>query len=222
MVQKKTISTNGQSVRHSTLTRLLAAAGRDFYERGWVLGTSGNFSAVAKTQPLELVITASGADKGALTPAHFLRIDQRGEITKGQVRPSDETRLHLTVVHERGAGAVMHTHSVWSTLLSEVFAADREVTLQGFEMLKGLSGVRTHEHRESLPIIGNSQDMTVLSRSFAAALAEYPQCHGVLIRNHGLYTWGRDITEARRHVEILEFLLGVRGRVACAQGLRPS
>lgn len=222
MVQKKTISTNGQSVRHSTLTRLLAAAGRDFYERGWVLGTSGNFSAVAKTQPLELVITASGADKGALTPAHFLRIDARGEITKGQVRPSDETRLHLTVVHERGAGAVMHTHSVWSTLLSEVFAADREVTLQGFEMLKGLSGVRTHEHRESLPIIGNSQDMTVLSRSFAEALAEYPQCHGVLIRNHGLYTWGRDITEARRHVEILEFLLAVRGRVACAQGLRPS
>ena len=222
MVRKKSISTNGYPVRHSTLTRLLAAAGKNFYERGWVLGTSGNFSAVARTRPLELVITASGADKGALTSAHFLRVNERGETTKGEGRPSDETRLHLTAVHERGAGAVMHTHSTWSTLLSELFAADNEVTLEGFEMLKGLSGVHTHEHRESLPIIGNSQDMSVLSQSFAAALAEYPQCHGVLIRNHGLYTWGQDITEARRHVEILEFLLAVVGQVTCAQGLRRS
>jgi methylthioribulose-1-phosphate dehydratase len=222
MVGKKSIGTNGYTVRHSTHTRLLAAAGRDFYERGWVLGTSGNFSAVARAQPLELVITASGADKGALTPAHFLRINARGETTKGEARPSDETRLHLTVVHERGAGAVMHTHSVWSTVLSEVFANDREVTLEGFEMLKGLSGVRTHEHRESLPIIRNSQDMRVLSESFAEALAKYPLCHGVLIRNHGLYTWGQDITEARRHVEILEFLLAVLGQVACAQSFRRS
>jgi methylthioribulose-1-phosphate dehydratase len=116
----------------------------------------------------------------------------------------------------------MHTHSVWSTILSELFAADRQVTLEGFEMLKGLSGVRTHEHRESLPIIRNSQDMSELSRSLAEALAEYPQCHGVLIRNHGLYTWGRDIMEARHHVEILEFLLAVLGQMACAQGFRRS
>src|ERR1044072_2051292 len=81
-----------------SLARLLAAAGRDFYGRGWVLGTSGNFSAVAATDPLRLLVTASGLDKGALTPAHLLEIDARGAVTSGEGRPSDETRLHLTVV----------------------------------------------------------------------------------------------------------------------------
>jgi methylthioribulose-1-phosphate dehydratase len=199
-----------------SLAGLLAAAGRDFYGRGWVLGTSGNFSAVAGTDPLRLFVTASGVDKGALTPAHILEIDERGGVTRGRGRPSDEARLHLTVVRLRGAGAVLHTHSVWSTLLSEAFAREGRLLVEGFEMLKGLAGVRTHEHREALPIIENSQDMDVLARSLEEALEKHPEAHGVLLRRHGLYTWGRDLAEARRHVEILEFLLEVVGREHCA------
>lgn len=209
---------DGEPARHAALARLLAAAGRDFYARGWVFGTSGNFSAVAGLDPLRLAITASGADKGALTSRHILQVDARGEVTRGRGRPSDETRLHLTVVRARGAGAVLHTHSVWSTLLSEAHAAAGRLVIEGFEMLKGLAGVRTHEHQESLPIIENSQDMQTLSRSLEATLARYPACHGVLLRRHGLYTWGKDLTEAKRHVEILEFLLEVTGRTHCTQG----
>lgn len=212
---------NGDKDSHTSLARLLAAAGRDFYGRGWVLGTSGNFSAVASPDPLRLSITASGADKGALTPAHILEVDARGEVTRGRGRPSDEARLHLTVVRVRGAGAVLHTHSVWSTLLSEAFAREGRLLVGGFEMLKGLAGVRTHEHHETLPVIENSQDMDVLSRALEEALERYPETHGVLLRRHGLYTWGRDLAEARRHVEILEFLLEVTGREHCAGVPRP-
>jgi methylthioribulose-1-phosphate dehydratase len=207
---------NGSVSSHSTLARLLVGAGRDFYARGWTLGTSGNFSAVASSDPLRLSITVSGADKGALTSGHVLQIDERGEVTRGRGRPSDEARLHLTVVRVRGAGAVLHTHSVWSTLLSEAFAQDGRLLIEGFEMLKGLAGVRTHEHHESLPVIENSQDMDALSRSLEEALERYPDSHGVLLRRHGLYTWGRDLAEAKRHVEILEFLLEVIGRTHCA------
>jgi len=204
--------TNGTAGTHEALARLLAEAGREFYARGWVLGTSGNFSAVAGRDPLRLAITASGLDKGALTPAQILEIDGRGQVTRGEGRPSDETRLHLSVVRARGAGAVLHTHSVWSTLLSEAFAPEGRLVIEGFEMLKGLAGVRTHEHRELLPVIDNSQDMDALSRSLEEALERHPAAHGVLLRRHGLYTWGRDLAEARRHVEIFEFLLEVVGR----------
>ena len=203
---------DGGADGHAPLAGLLAAAGRDFYGRGWVLGTSGNFSAVASRDPLRLLVTASGLDKGALTPEDFLEIDARGEVMSGRGRPSDETRLHLTVVRARGAGAVLHTHSVWGTLLSQAFAREGRLLIEGFEMLKGLAGVRTHEHRETLPVVENSQDMDVLSRSLEEALTNYPDTHGVLLRRHGLYTWGRDLAEARRHVEILEFLLEVVGR----------
>ena len=120
--------------------------------------------------------------------------------------------LHLTLARLRSAGAVLHTHSVWSTILSEAFAARGGLEIAGHEMLKGLGGVTTHEHREWLPILENSQDIPALARQVDATLRRQPGSHGFLLRAHGLYTWGRDVAEARRHVEILEFLLEVFAR----------
>ena len=196
----------------AAIARLLAAVGEDFYRRGWVLGTSGNFSVLMSSEPLLLAITASGADKGALTPDKILHIDSNADLKSGSGKPSDEAALHMAVVKERGARAVLHTHSVWSTLLSDAFANEGQLVIEGFEMLKGLAGVKTHEHQETLPIIENSQDMKALAGAFEEVLQRHSTCHGVLLRRHGLYTWGRDLPEAKRHVEILEFLLEVVGR----------
>jgi methylthioribulose-1-phosphate dehydratase len=194
----------------------LARLGPDFHGRGWVLGTSGNFSAVLSREPLRLAITSSSVDKGELTADHILQIDGEGSVLDGGGRPSAETLLHLAVVGLREAGAVLHTHSVWSNILSDAYSADGGLSIEGYEMLKGLEGVSTHEHREWLPIIENSQDMIGLAVSVEAALIQHPSAHGFLLRRHGLYTWGKDVAEAKRHVEILEFLLEVRGRTHCA------
>ena len=104
---------------------------------------------------------------------------------------SAEALLHLEIVRARGAGAVLHTHSNWATLLSERFAEARGFYIEGYEMLKGLEGVRTHEHREWLPIVENDQDMARLSGVVRGVLEEHPEAHGFLLRRHGLYTWGR-------------------------------
>src|SRR5207302_535873 len=101
---------------------------------------------------------------------------------------------------------ILHTHSVASTILSELHAPEKGLALEGFEMLKGLEGVHTHEHIEWIPILDNDQDIPRLARGVEAALAEFPDAHAFLLRRHGLYTWGVDLTQARRHVEILEFL----------------
>jgi methylthioribulose-1-phosphate dehydratase len=194
----------------------LARLGPDFHTRGWVLGTSGNFSAVVSREPLRLAITSSSVDKGQLTADHILQIDAEGNVLEGVGRPSAETLLHLAVVRLRDAGAVLHTHSVWSNILSDAYSADAGLSIEGYEMLKGLEGVSTHEHREWMPIIENSQDMTGLAGSVEETLEQHPRAHGFLLRRHGLYTWGKDIAEAKRHVEIFEFLLEVRGRTYCA------
>jgi methylthioribulose-1-phosphate dehydratase len=186
--------------------------GRRFDARGWVLGTSGNFSAVVSREPLRLAITESGADKGRLERAQILEIDGEGRPVTGGGRPSAETAVHLAVVRARGAGAVLHTHSPWSTLLSDAGAAAGGLAIEGYEMLKGLSGVGTHEHREWLPIVENTQDWTAAAPAVEALLRQEPVAHGFLIRRHGLYTWGRDFSEATRHLEVLEFLLEVVGR----------
>jgi methylthioribulose-1-phosphate dehydratase len=193
-------------------SRELAEVGRGFYVRGWLLGTSGNLSAVVNREPLRLAITSSGVDKGTLNADHMLLIDERGGLLEGNGRPSAETLLHLAVVRQRGAGAVLHTHSVWSNILSDAYGAEGRLKIEGYEMLKGLDGISTHEHEEALPIIDNSQEMSTLSRVVEQRLIEFPQAHGFILRRHGMYTWGRDISEAKRHVEILEFLFEVCGR----------
>jgi len=190
----------------------LAEIGTSFYERGWVFGTSGNLSAVVTERPLRLAITPTGLDKGALDAAQFLEIDETARVVRGSGLPSAETGLHLAIVRARRAGAVLHTHSLWSTLLSDVFSADGAVALEGFEMLKGLCDIRTHEHKEILPIFENSQDIPRLAGHVQGLLERDPAVHGFLLRRHGLYTWGKDLAEAKRHVEILEFLLEVLGR----------
>jgi methylthioribulose-1-phosphate dehydratase len=191
----------------------LAQLGRDFHQRGWALGTSGNFSAVISHDPLRVAITASSLDKSRLSPEHILEIDAAGNVIRpSEGRPSAETLLHLAIVRRAGAGAVLHTHSVWSTILSDYHIGQGGFFIEGYEMLKGLSGVQTHEHREWVPILENSQDMESLSLETERMLAENPKVHGFLIRRHGMYTWGKDLAEAARHVEIFEFLLESVGR----------
>ena len=195
----------------------LAEIGRGFYARGWVLGTSGNFSAVVRRGPLRLAITSTGLDKGGLTPAQFLEIDEAANVIRGDSRPSAEALLHLAIVRGVDAGAVLHTHSIWSTVLSGTHAQDGGIALEGYEMLKGLAGVATHKHREWLPILENSQDMVELADRVSRTLEQTPGIHGFLLQEHGLYTWGESLGEAKRHVEILEFLMEVLGRSGAAQ-----
>ena len=189
----------------------LAEVGRLCYARGWAFGTSGNFSAVVGRAPLTVAITTSGVDKGLLEANQIVEIDEERRVLRGSGRPSAEAALHLAIVRARGAGAVLHTHSVWSTILSDA-GTDGGIVIDGYEMLKGLDGVRTHEHQERLPIIDNTQDWAGAVPRVAAALRDHPAAHGFLIRRHGLYTWGRDLAEAKRHAEILEFLFEAMGR----------
>jgi methylthioribulose-1-phosphate dehydratase len=197
----------------------LAAIARGFHARGWLLGTSGNLSAVVQREPLQLAMSPSGVDKGELTPEQLLSIDENARVVSGHSdKPSDESLLHLRIVKERGAGAVLHTHSIWNTILSDLYAAEGGVAIEGYEMLKGLQGVRTHEHSEWLPIIENSQDMPALAQSIAQTLDKHKAAHGFLLRRHGLYSWGETLTEAKRHIEILEFLLETMGRTLHIRG----
>jgi len=195
----------------AALAQQLVEIARQCYARGWALGTSGNFSAVLSRDPLRLAITTSGVDKGTLNAEQIVEIDVTGTVLRGSGQPSAEASLHLAIARARDAGAVLHTHSIWSTILSEA-ASDGGLAIEGYEMLKGLDGVRTHEHREWLPVLENTQDWAAAIPRIEAVLQAHPQAHGFLIRRHGLYTWGRDLAEAKRQVEILEFLFEVMGR----------
>src|SRR5436189_5930547 len=84
--------------RFLALARQLSEVGKGFYDRGWVLGTSGNFSTVLDRDPIRLAITATGLDKGRLLPGQFLEIDESSNVLRGEGKPSAETLLHIEIV----------------------------------------------------------------------------------------------------------------------------
>lgn len=202
----------------------LCATARWCYARGWVPATSGNFSVRPSSDAAQRIfITPTGLDKGRLAPADLLEIDLEGQKLRGSGEPSAETGMHTVIYRERpGTRAILHVHSIWNTLLSGRFADVGHVALEGYELLKGLSGVTTHSRLEQVPIIQNTQDYEALSRSLTTALARYPRVHGVLLSRHGLYTWGQSVAEARRHLEALEFLFEVEWRRLNEAGAPPA
>lgn len=190
--------------------RELAELVRWIYSKGWAPGTGGNFGLVVSEDPLRLLITPSGQDKGSIAPEDLLLVDSGGRNADDDRKPSAETLLHLAIIEQRKPRLIVHIHTVWNTLIS--LAQGSECRITGLEMLKGLTGVATHEHEEIIPILENSQNMPKLAARMTDALRRYPTAHGVLLRGHGLYTWGYNVEEARRHLEIFEFLFEVTVR----------
>ncbi len=182
--------------------RLLAAIGRDLHARGWVPATSGNFS--ARLADGDIVITASGKDKGALRVADIMRIGADG-TPKEDMKPSAETALHLGLyARDPAINAVLHTHSVNATLIS--MQSPDGLTFDGLEILKAFAGVTTHETSMHIPVFANRQDVAALAGDVERHMQAHGQGHAYLIAGHGLYTWGRDIDECLRHLEALEYL----------------
>lgn len=178
---------------------------QDIHHKGWVPGTGGNFSAVLSRDPLRLLMAPSGVDKGLIQPEDLIEVSDRAQVLHGQGRASAETLIHLAIVETVGAGAVLHTHSVFNTLISIHYAAEGRVAIAGYEMLKGLAGIRSHDVTVEIPILPNTQDMQQASNA-VRRLIQTQHPYGFFLAGHGLYTWGKTLFEARRHLEILEFL----------------
>lgn len=184
----------------------LADAGRWLAGRGWTPATSSNFS--ARLDDRHAAITVSGRDKGALGPDDFMTVDFDGRAVGSTRTASAETLLHTQLYRrDPGIGCVLHTHSRVQTVASRLWAAERRVRLAGYELLKALAGNATHESAVDLPVFPNTQHMPDLVAQVDAWLDRGEPAWGYLIDGHGLYAWGRDVPETRRHVEAFEFLL---------------
>ncbi|MBE9066756.1 methylthioribulose 1-phosphate dehydratase [Leptolyngbya cf. ectocarpi LEGE 11479] len=197
-----------QQVHHDQVRHDLIDIMQMAHSRGWTLGTGGNFSTVLQREPLQLLMAPSGVDKGSVEAADLIVVDPQGTVLKGNGKASAETALHLTLAQYAGAGGVLHTHSPYATVLSLHFAAQGCVSWQGYEMQKGIAGITTHDTQLDLPVLPNTQDMTALGQKIRVPCADWP--YGILLAGHGLYAWGNTLFEAKRHLEIYEFLLQVK------------
>lgn len=179
---------------------------RELAQQGWTPATSSNFS--RRLDDRHAAITVSGRDKGKLKEADIMVVDFDGRAVGSDHRPSAETLLH-TQLYRRfpEVGCILHTHSRNQTVASRLFAGAGHIRLEGYELLKAFRGNETHETTVDVPVLPNSQHMPTLAAQVDALLDKGPMW-GYLIDGHGLYAWGSDMAEARRHLEAFEFLLG--------------
>ncbi len=188
----------------------LLTLARQCHGRGWSFATSGNYS--IRVSPRSFLITPSGFDKGTLGAGDLLLVDDEGRALEpgfgAASVPSAETLLHAQIYRRRPrVHCIAHTHSLAATMTSRAFADEGRLSWTGYEIVKALAGVDSHEAAVHLPIFANDQDMARLARHIDAEIGDNDTIHGYLLAGHGLYTWGKDVEETRRHLEALEFLL---------------
>ena len=184
----------------------LVSVGRRMDARGWVPATAGNLS--ARLAGERLAITRSGVHKGFLSPADIMAVDFAGQSLSPGLKPSAETLLHCQIYELwPEVGSVLHGHSVPATALTLAMPGAAAIHLEGYEVLKAWDTITTHEVPVSLPIIDNDQDMPRLAERLAPMLKAGHAPIGYVLRGHGIYVWGRDVSAALHRLEALEFLL---------------
>ncbi len=193
------------SVDYQTAQAAIVVIGRWLDAKGWAPATAGNYS--MRLDDGSFAVTVSGKHKGRLTPDDVMLVDAAGISLDGK-KPSAETELHLDLYARfPTCGAVLHSHSAEAVGLSRAFADACSYTLAGHELLKVLPGIATHDVSVALPIVDNSQDMADIIAAVAPALLALDAIPAYLIRGHGLYGWGRDMAEAERVIEGIEWMI---------------
>lgn len=190
---------------HAERARQIVATTAELSALGWTPATSSNFS--MRIDEAHAAITVSGRDKGRLGVDDIMVVDFEGLAVGSNHRPSAETLLHTQLYRrDPDVGCVLHTHSHVQTVASRLYAGEGQVRLAGYELLKAFRGNATHEMAVDVPVLPNSQDMPALAARVEQLLDRGP-LWGYLIDGHGLYAWGRDMADARRHLDAFEFLL---------------
>jgi methylthioribulose-1-phosphate dehydratase len=203
--------------RHATeqaLTTLVEITA-SFARRGWFPATSGNLSArvSAPGEPLLLVVSASGRDKEAMTAADFVLVDESLQPAESglqlvaspvELHPSAESVIHTRIYQATGCGCVLHVHTVWNNLIAERCSSRGDVVLRDLEMLKGLD-IWEEAAEIRVPVVENLFKLPAMAEAVVERITD-PRVPGVLVRRHGLYAWGANPFEAKRHVEAFEFM----------------
>jgi methylthioribulose-1-phosphate dehydratase len=184
--------------------KLICDLARQFYELGWATGTGGG---ICIREGEEVMVAPSGVQKERMTPDQMFTLSLDGTVVKrpadGSLRPSDCSSLFMAAIRLRGAGAVIHSHSMHAMLASLLF--DREFVISNLEMIKGIEGMNYHD-RLVVPIIENTARECDLTSSLEEAIVAYPQTRAVLVRRHGVYVWGRDWMQAKTQAECYDYL----------------
>ncbi|XP_050534939.1 uncharacterized protein LOC126901982 isoform X2 [Daktulosphaira vitifoliae] len=188
---------------------------KQFYISGWVTGTGGGISIKYNGH---IYIAPSGVQKERIQSEDIFVQDMNGidlEVPPKEklLNKSQCTPIFICVYNERNAGAVIHTHSPEVVKLS-LLNPENEVRIKGLEMIKGifndeLDRFYNNDEDVIVPIIENSKFERDLVHTFHKTLKKYPASSAILVRNHGMYVWGKDWKSAKTQCECYDYCFNI-------------
>ena len=184
--------------------RQLAETIRMYNAKGWSPATSTNYSFKDKDQ--SIWVSRSGVDKSQFSASDFITVNNLGNAVGEykDVRPSAETLIHCVIYQLfPETGVILHSHSINPVLISALHKDS--IDFEGYEIQKGFKGQTTHDATVSIPIFNNTQDMVDFASTMRTNEAQLEHS-AFILRKHGTYAWGKDLFEAKRHLETLEYL----------------
>ncbi len=187
------------------MRELLCELLRLFYDKGWVSGTGGGICALES--PGHLLLAPTGVHKERVNPEDFFVVDvDSGKILETaadpSLRPSECGEIFRTIVRERGAGSVVHSHALSAVLACDASLHDA-IVIEHLEMLKGIPGLANTD-RHLVPVVANTPREPELAGDVERALTDerFGNAHAIGVRDHGAYLWGADAWEAKKHTEV--------------------
>ena len=177
-------------------------ANLDLQKQGLVLFTWGNASGFDQDKGL-VVIKPSGIEYSHLRAKDMVVVDLSGKQVEGELRPSSDTATHLVLYRDfPGIGGIVHTHSSYATIWAQ---AGHPIPPFGTTHADYFYGaVPCTRSLTDAEIQGNYEAATgqVIVETFQN---QNPlDIPGVLVANHGPFTWGKDANEAVYHAVVLE------------------
>ncbi len=178
-------------------------ANLDLVKHGLVIFTWGNVSAIDRKSGL-VVIKPSGVSYDTMKADDMVVVDLTGKVVEGKLKPSSDTPTHVALYNAfPNIGGVVHTHSTYATAWAQAGSELPNIGTTHADYFKeSIPCTRTMTEAE---VMGNQYELetgNVIIETFAHINADHTP--GILVSNHGPFTWGKDAHDAVHNSVVLE------------------
>ena len=177
-------------------------ANLDLVKHGLVIFTWGNVSAIDRSMGL-VVIKPSGVSYEKMTASDIVVVNLKGEIVEGNLKPSSDTPTHLVLYKKfKNIGGVVHTHSEWATSWAQ---AGKGIPAIGTTHADYFYGEIPCTRKMTIEEIKGEYELetgNVIAERFKDLNPD--MIPGVLVNNHGPFSWGKDANEAVHNAVVME------------------
>jgi L-ribulose-5-phosphate 4-epimerase len=184
------------------LKQAVLEANLELPKKGLITYTWGNVSGIDRETGL-VVIKPSGVPYEELKLEHLVVVDLDGNIVEGKLNPSSDTPTHLEIYKSfKDVGGVVHTHSRWATLWAQSGKGIPAFGTTHADYFYGEIPCTRKMTAEEINSEYEKETGKVIIETFEGKNPNY--IPGVLVNNHGPFTWGKDAHEAVHNSVVLE------------------